>query len=113
VLGQKIFHRGSTNAKESGEAQFFLQVVKQARLSPAIEIIVFRLDEVPQSDDKFINSVDSLLLTPGFEKLNITTLKTGNDFQKEDYFILDEHLNKKGHRKIADKIHLQILSQSP
>jgi hypothetical protein len=99
------------------EAQHFLRVIKNSGLRPEIRIIVFKLDENNYKNqnncDDFVKRIDSLLKTDEFSSLNISTIKLGNSLTREDYFILDDHINAKGHLKIATKIHQQIDSLSP
>jgi hypothetical protein len=99
------------------EAQHFLRVIKNSGLRPEIRIIVFKLDENnyknQNNSDDFIKRIDSLLKTGEFRSLNISTIKLGNYLTRDDYFILDDHINAKGHLKIAAKIHEQINSLSP
>jgi hypothetical protein len=99
------------------EAQNFLRVLKHADIRPDIRIIVFKLDDTYSLDENynedFIQQVDSLLSTDEFKTLNISTLKLGHVIKKDDYFILDDHINPGGHVKIASKILEHIESLSP
>jgi hypothetical protein len=113
AIAKGILRKQDSKQSDPDEAQSFLQVVRQADIRPDIPIIVFKVDDYNKLNDQFLDSIDSLLQTREFENLNIKTLRLSDDLRKEDYFILDDHINKSGHEKIAAKIRKQILSVSP
>jgi hypothetical protein len=98
---------------KAAEAQNFLNIIRHAGLRPDINIIVFKIDDHLKNSDSFVNEMDSLLKTPEFHSLNIRTIRTSHALREDDYFILDDHINARGHEKIADKIREHILSISP
>ena len=62
--------------------------------------------------DKFIETVDSLSHTSPYQGYNITTFHTRDFLSDKDFFILDDHINEKGHKKIGT-ILSQYIGDSP
>jgi hypothetical protein len=62
-----------------------------------------------------VNAVDALLKEPQYAKLNITTISLNGLLNKDDYFILDAHINEKGHEKVAARLneYIKIVPPSP
>jgi hypothetical protein len=87
--------------------------VKHSGIEPHVAIFVFTLDDYNKLDGNFTKAVDSLLREPEYRNLNLKTINISNELLEEDYFILDDHINANGHRKLASKIHEQIISHSP
>jgi hypothetical protein len=109
----KILKPQTPKTAEWREAQSFLEVIKQAGLRSDIRILVFKLDDYDKLNDEFVTAVDSLLRTPLFDSLNIQTLKMAHVLKEADYFVLDDHINKSGHEKIAAEIRSHVTTLSP
>lgn len=85
------------------EARAFLDILSH-HLSEhkQFQIIVFRTDVPGQLEkDQFIETVDSLSNTNPYQGYNIVTFQTRDFLADEDFFILDDHINEKGHNKIG------------
>lgn len=96
------------------EATLFLRILD--RHAPALgnaRIIVLKMDLIKFLNDDFANAVDSLKSTSQFPNLrNVETLRISNVLNEDDFFILDEHMNTRGHKKIADALRRQILQEA-
>jgi lysophospholipase L1-like esterase len=112
IVAGKILKRHTPNSATPGEARTFLEIVKQANVAPEVRIIVFKLDDYKKLRNDFTMEIDSLLRTPEFAGLNLETIDLSHDLDQNDYFILDDHINKTGHQKIASKIAAQVRSVS-
>jgi hypothetical protein len=99
----------SPATKPSEEARDFLRVVQQARINPHIRIIIFKLEHQNKLNNKFALAIDSLLQTDEYRSLNMQTVKLAALLSEEDYFLLDDHINRYGHYKIAEKIREQMI----
>jgi hypothetical protein len=86
------------------EARAFLDILSHANLGKiASRVMVFKIDH-GVNNDGFVNAVDRLLKEPKYAQLNITTIRLNGLLNKDDYFILDAHINGKGHEKVAAKL---------
>jgi hypothetical protein len=112
-IGKRFQDNRTGSGSQSREAQVFLDVVKHSGIEPHVAIFVFTLDDYNKLDGNFTKAVDSLLREPEYRNLNLKTINISNELLEEDYFILDDHINANGHRKLASKIHEQIISHSP
>lgn len=112
MFGKEVLGDRANRVSQTSEAQTFLDVVRQAKIDPAIQILVFKVDEHKRINNNFALQVDSLLRTPPYRNLNLKTVKMAGAFNDDDFFDLDEHMNKNGHAKIAAKIKSEILSVS-
>jgi lysophospholipase L1-like esterase len=112
VFGKKMLGSTGERVSETTEAQTFLDVLRQADIDPAIKILVFKVDEQKSINNKFAQQVDSLLKTPPYQTLNVQSVKMAGVFNENDFYALDEHMNKNGHAKIAAEIKSRILSVS-
>jgi lysophospholipase L1-like esterase len=93
------------------EAVAFLEVLKES--SPPVQrIIVFQIAEYEKLNDEFVNAVDSLAQLEAYRNIPIETLRITGALNREDYFILDDHINASGHSKLASRIYDQ-LEKSP
>jgi hypothetical protein len=113
AIGKKWLKPMDSAKTQSDEAQAFLKVIRHASFDPAIRVVVFKVDDYKKMNDHFALQLDSLLTTPEYNSLNVQTLKLSDTFQAGDYFVLDDHINKNGHAKIAAKINSRIHSVSP
>lgn len=84
------------------EAEIFLHIIARETFSPEIQIIVFELGNRNNSN-QFAEAVESVIQANDYpshiERMKI--LKIADVLSEEDYFILDDHLNPAGHKKIA------------
>lgn len=74
--------------------------------SPDTKIIFFEVVGANKNDPHFEDTVRRVLLLPEFESLKnkITVLDLHPLLTSDDYFIVDNHINQKGHKKIAESI---------
>jgi lysophospholipase L1-like esterase len=102
-IGAKI--KSPTPAEE---AVAFLEVLKVS-LPPVQRIIVFQIAELEQLNDEFVNAVDSLAQLEAYRNIPIETLRITGQLTREDYFVLDDHINANGHSKLAARIYEQLV----
>jgi hypothetical protein len=111
----KIAFRNTIGKKEKANREFqqitpnqqainFLEIVKHSAINFAkTKIIVFELDSY-QMSNRFPRSLKALLITKEYKELskNIIVVDMSPVLEKDNYFILDNHLNASGHRIVAD-----------
>jgi len=89
-----------------GQVSHFLGVLDKSRLveMDGVDIIVISVNQEPKSDEVFIEALRKRLADENSPKhySRITTLKTRENLDKEDYFTLDDHLRPSGHQKLAE-----------
>lgn len=70
------------------------------------KIILFEVNGNNYNNDIFANNVKKLLNEEEFKKLQekLVVIDASKFLTDSDYYILDDHLNSKGHEKIADKL---------
>jgi hypothetical protein len=86
------------------EARAFLDILVHSNIGRiASKVLVFKIDH-GINNDGFIEAVDALVKYPKYAGLNITTVRLDGLLNKDDYFILDAHINEKGHEKLAAKL---------
>ena len=81
----------------------FLEVFKSANINKDVKIILFEND-YRLKDDWFILSLRELINTE-YSQLNEFKFISTKDLPNDNYFLLDDHLNKDGHYQIFSKIH--------
>lgn len=111
IIGKAIEDKKKIPPQE--EALTFLKVLQNEPLLKNLNIIVFKIDDHDRLNDHFVNAVDSINRVSGFNKLDITTVRISDILKRDDYFILDDHINSSGHLKIAEAIKKQALSKAP
>ncbi len=83
------------------EARVFLDILLNSRVREiAQRIVVFKID-TDDNDNGFVDAIDALLTNPKYASLNISTVRLNGVLDKEDYFILDPHINSQGQAKVA------------
>lgn len=92
------------------EAKYFLDTLNSFTISKKIKIILFE-NEFRLKNDWFLIEVNKLLSNEEYNKLDIIFIST-KDLINEDYYQLDSHLNKNGHKKLANKIVNAIKTQN-
>jgi len=103
-IGQAMLTGKKEQPSDTLEAEAFLRVVLHSGLNKiASRVFVFKIDNGVLNNG-FVDAVDYCLKDPLFANLDITTVRINNVFDKEDYFILDEHLNARGHEKLAARL---------
>jgi hypothetical protein len=60
-----------------------------------------------------VNAIDHLLTTDNYSGLKLTTVRVSDILEKDDYFILDDHINEKGHEKIAARLNGYLHAYNP
>jgi hypothetical protein len=86
------------------EAVMFLQTIEPSVLRmPELQIVLIEIDASSQNDTEFIGDVRALLkrynLPLPLENMSI--LDASSLLTEDDYFILDDHINAAGHKKVA------------
>lgn len=87
------------------EAENFLEILCKKSLGPKTNIIVFEIGNRNNSN-KFAEAVEkSISLNNYPEQIKrLKVIKLKDVLSEQDYFILDDHLNASGHKKIAQLI---------
>lgn len=83
------------------EARAFLDILVNSNVMYiASRIVVFKID-TGDNNNRFVDAVDHLLKEEKYSALNILTVRLDGILTEEDYFILDSHINTRGHAKLA------------
>lgn len=83
------------------EARAFLDILVNSNIMYiASRIVVFKID-TGENNNRFVDALDQLLKEERYSGLNILTVRLDGVLTKEDYFILDSHINARGHAKLA------------
>lgn len=83
------------------EARAFLDILINSRVGDIAErIVVFKID-TDGSEDGFADALDQLLKKAKYAELKISTVRLKGILGKDDYFILDPHINSQGQAKVA------------
>ncbi|HKP31359.1 MAG TPA: hypothetical protein VJT83_01460, partial [Chitinophagaceae bacterium] len=85
------------------EAKNFLDILKNTGINPRVKLIVFELSNY-QMKNEFTNELKLLLRNDYAKSIlqNIQVLDFSTLLKKEDYYLLDDHINESGHKKIAE-----------
>ncbi len=104
--------------KEGGEeisiSKSFLEMIKNSKeISPDVNIILFTLDK-HGFENWFMEEVQRILNQSFGSSLHdrVRFINFSDDLSKEDYFILDGHINEQGHQLVADSLIELIASDS-
>jgi hypothetical protein len=93
------------HTNDTTEAKLFLDILLNAGVHEvASSIIVFEIDFHKDLNNGFINALEYLMQNEEYKKLNLTTVRMDDLMAEEDYFILDDHINAKGHSKISSRL---------
>ena len=97
----------------SEAAQNFLSIVRHSGIKANVKLIIFELSNY-QMKNEFTEQLKLLLKsdTNQLPGLNIEVMDFSDILKKEDYYLLDDHINANGHAKIADAILNQIKKKS-
>jgi hypothetical protein len=86
----------------------FLDIVAKAPVDLSkTKILVFQLDSRQNMHSTFAHVADSLIHTPYYQSIfnnNLKAIDFSKKLTKSDFFILDNHINAAGHKKVADII---------
>lgn len=78
-----------------------------------VKIIVTNVDANNYHDNKFIDELQQQSARMEAEKIkNIVVVNSMNDLADKDYFILDDHINYSGHKKVAATL-LKAIKEDP
>lgn len=94
----------------------FLQLLKNSKKIPEnTQIILFQLDAKADSGYYFMKTVKSILDREMGSSLQdrVSFIDFSTSFGDQHYFILDEHINEKGHRVVADSLVQFIKNDRP
>lgn len=106
-ISRKFIKPNVKSSTPAEEAVAFLEVLKKAVL-PAERILVFQISEYDKLNNKFVDAVDSLTQLEPYSNIPIETMRISGELNREDYFILDDHINARGHAKLASLINEQL-----
>ena len=108
-MGKSVRHTPFANnppSKPKTEAQHFLAILSQAQIPAQTRVIILVLSPFRFDTNMFLSEVKEEIARvsyPAFTE-NAILLDTESLLNKEDHFVLDEHLRASGHRKIAESI---------
>ncbi|MBL7872724.1 MAG: hypothetical protein JNM78_13995 [Cyclobacteriaceae bacterium] len=90
------------------EATIFLQVLKSFSSLELKKIVIFEVGSRNMNKNDFVNALEKEITSGTYPEYieRATLVKLEHAFSENDYYILDDHLNSKGHQKLA-----QILSK--
>lgn len=84
----------------------FLDIIAKAPVDfSKTKVLVCQLDSRHNINSNFASIADSLIHTPYYQSIfnnNLRAIDFTGRFTENDYFILDSHINGKGHKKVAD-----------
>lgn len=110
ILYREAFLYGIPNhAKRDivAEARNFIEILKhsETKLSD-VKILVLELSSYGVFDNEFIRQIDMQKKDPNNPSWinNIKTVDANQLLNSNDYFILDDHLNKNGHLKLGNEL---------
>jgi hypothetical protein len=90
---------------DTTEAKLFLNILLNADINlENINILVYKIDNPENDNDAFVDAIDRLLTDEQYSRLKITTVRVNGIFDDNDVFILDDHMNANGHKKIAARL---------
>jgi hypothetical protein len=91
---------------EITSARYFLDVLNQHPISKTQKILVTDINAYDEGGAGFLHAVDSIMQLPAYSALKgqITTIDVSSILKPEDYYILDAHMNARGHEKVAAKL---------
>lgn len=93
----------SDKVNDTIQAKTFLNILQHSAIAKTTpRIIVFKVDKYGRRTDGFVNAIDYLQNTGSYGNMNIKTIRLDGILDESDYFILDDHINKNGHQKIAN-----------
>ncbi|MFT6332074.1 MAG: lysophospholipase L1-like esterase [Lentimonas sp.] len=109
----RIFRGKYRGTPTEEDQENLLKIVKKisTEVGPDVKIILFEINGNNRNGPRTINILSELIKKEGLAKLEdqLTLFNSSKVLDDEDYFILDDHMNKSGHQKIADKI-MKIIS---
>lgn len=91
---------------ENNDAKYFINALKHSPVPlQGIDIVVFEASNYNQSDsflEQLRHEMETNIYPDYIKRIKIINL--GDILSDNDHYILDEHLNPTGHKKIADKL---------
>ena len=104
IFGQQKENRPTLNE----EARMYINALVQSHVDlREIHIIVFEVDQHARNDATFINSLKAEIAANSYPPYieNMSLLDLSSELKKDKYFLKwDGHLNKAGHKYIADSL---------
>ncbi len=105
AVTKQILYDPATGRSDAAAATTFLQVISNLNVDKQrVQLVVFKVDDYDYIDNGFINAIDSLAQRPPYREWNLSTLSIKDILGPSDYFVLDDHINREGHRKIGSKL---------
>lgn len=105
AISRKLLNKPPKHITNVTAAQAFFEVIDDLEINKdSVQILIFKVDDYDKLNNNFVNTIDSLSNTPTYSGWNIKTIKLQDVLSREDYFVLDDHINAKGHVKIAQKL---------
>jgi lysophospholipase L1-like esterase len=90
----------------------FLDIVAKAPVDfSKVKVLVFQSDGIENMDSEFARITDSLIHTKYYQSAfhnNLKVIDLTKILNKNDYYVLDAHFNKAGHKKVATAIEDQL-----
>ena len=88
------------------EAKIFLEILSREEFPDGVQIIVLNLSHYSLNIHDFMEQLSiwkQEKTYPGFVR-NMKLIDPSTFLDKSDYYIIDDHLNASGHRKVADAL---------
>lgn len=98
---------GSVRYDDKEEARLFINSLINAEFDfNNIQIFAFEVESFNKNDDLFIKELRNQIQQKEYPSYiqKMQTFALANILTDEDYFILDDHINERGHAKIAQEI---------
>lgn len=94
------------------EVKYFLNILEHSALDfDSTQIYVLEINYIGENNPSFIRTLEEMIANneyPDFIE-RIKTVDLSQILRKDHYFILDDHLNAKGHRAVAKEI-IRVMS---
>ncbi len=107
ILKGKLKKEEIINKSDRNEAKYFLNSLVHSNLRlENVQIVLMEMNNANENDDVFLDEVEKQVSANDFPLYikNIKTIRLANLLSEDDYYILDNHINEKGHEKVGQKL---------
>jgi hypothetical protein len=93
-------------ANSEDSVKYFLEIVRTNPELEHVQIVVMNISGPVYTTPSFVQSLSKIKDDKTYPEFirDIKAIDICEFVQREDYFILDNHLNEDGHRKVADAL---------
>jgi hypothetical protein len=111
ILKQQLGRLGDRKPTDHEDVQYFLNAFTKLPIVDTVNVIIFEASSYGNPHNKFIEALEKELKSNSFKTpLKIRTLNVQPALSSDDFYVLDDHLNASGHRKIA-KLLAQVIEE--